>query len=280
MTELQADAVLSLARSQRDLMIVSSLDEENKEGKERGKSSRLTSSSILLALHSPFLASLLHPGTDGLSLPFALDTIASLLAWLHGEVDSIEEEQVEEAAVWLGFQVHHRHRHQHHHHNHNCHNHHLYFQVHQPKKLRRAISMLKLSKRRKARKRKESVEEAEKPECDRQEVLLKSQDVEDQVERSSPPPISNEDTMDALSFDFSEYSEYSFLSACDQLGPFECDQCGQSAATERDLIRHRCVLTCYSCNECDFESNRLEDLKKHMHSKHESLFIKLISIIF
>jgi len=259
MTELQADAVLSLARSQRDLVIVSSLDEgnkenkEGKEGKERGKSSRLTSSSILLALHSPFLASLLHPGTDGLSLPFALDTIASLLAWLHGEVDSIEEEQVEEAAVWLGFQV------------------------HQPKKLRRAISMLKLSKRRKARTRKESVEEAE---CDRQEVLFKSHDVEDQVENSSPSPISNEDTMDALSFDFSEYSEYSFLSACDQLGPFECDQCGQSAATERDLIRHRCVLTCYSCNECDFESNRLEDLKKHMHSKHESLFIKLISIIF
>ena len=280
MTELQADAVLSLARSQRDLKIVSSLDEENKEnkenkeGKERGKSSRLTSSSILLALHSPFLASLLHPGTDGLSLPFALDTIASLLAWLHGEVDSIEEEQVEEAAVWLGFQV------QHHQHNHNRHYHHPYFQVHQPKKLRRAISMLKLSKRRKARKRKESVEEAEKPECDRQEALFKSQDVEDQVENSSPPVISNEDTMDALSFDFSEYSEYSFLSACDQLGPFECDQCGQSAATERDLIHHRCVLTCYSCNECDFESNRLEDLKKHMHSKHESLFIKLISIIF
>ena len=140
--------------------------------------------------------------------------------------------------------------------------------------------MLKLNKRRKARKRKESVEEAEKPECDRQEDLFKSQDVEDQVEDSSPPKISNEDTMDALSFDFSEYSEYSFLSACDQLGPFECDQCGQSAATERDLIHHRCVLTCYSCNECDFESNRLEDLKKHMHSKHESLFIKLISIIF
>ena len=89
--------------------------EKGKENKERGKSSRLTSSSILLALHSPFLASLLHPGTDGLSLPFALDTIASLLAWLHGEVDSIEEEEVEEAAVWLGFQVHHHHHHQHHH---------------------------------------------------------------------------------------------------------------------------------------------------------------------
>ena len=103
------------------MVIVSSFDEENKEGKEgkenkeRGKSTRLTSSSILLALHSPFLASLLHPGADGLSLPFTLDTISSLLAWLHGEVDSIEEEEVEEAAVWLGFQVHHHHRHQHHH---------------------------------------------------------------------------------------------------------------------------------------------------------------------
>ena len=65
MSEMQTEAVVRLARMQRDLMIVSSLVEEEEREEEMLDASRrswLTSSSVLLALHSPLLASLLHPG--------------------------------------------------------------------------------------------------------------------------------------------------------------------------------------------------------------------------
>ena len=61
MCEMQTKAVVRLARMQRDLMIVSSLEEEE-EMLDVSKRSWLTSSSVLLALHSPLLASLLQPG--------------------------------------------------------------------------------------------------------------------------------------------------------------------------------------------------------------------------
>ena len=74
MSEMQTEAVVRLARMQRDLMIVSSLDGEKEEREEEmsdvSRRSWLTSSSVLLALHSPLLASLLHPGLYPLSLPF------------------------------------------------------------------------------------------------------------------------------------------------------------------------------------------------------------------
>ena len=73
MSEMQTEAVVRLARMQRDLMIVSSLVEEKESEEEMSDVSRrswLTSSSVLLALHSPLLASLLHPGLYPLSLHF------------------------------------------------------------------------------------------------------------------------------------------------------------------------------------------------------------------
>ena len=69
MSEMQVKAVVRLARMQRDLTIVSSLVEEE-EMSDVSRRSWLTSSSVLLALHSPLLASLLHPGLYSLPLHF------------------------------------------------------------------------------------------------------------------------------------------------------------------------------------------------------------------
>jgi len=298
-----AKSVMRLARMQRDLMIVSSLEEKEEREEEMVDVSRrscLTSSSVLLALHSPLLASLLHPGADGLSLPFSLPTLSSLLAWLHGEVDTMVGE-VEEAAEWLGIHINRpaerpqkppqiTSSNNQEHHGHLL-----------PKVI---VSIYNGSES------EEVEEEMEEPECDREDVFFDSReqesefrsreqessefrsDFEDEIKNRSTPMFSANDTFDALNFDFGYFCgeeenaktepEPSNLT-CEQCGQFVCDQCGYRATVEEDLIEHksamhRCVH--YSCNQCDYESARSDDLTEHMHSQHESVFIKLFASVF
>ena len=299
MSEMQAKAVVRLARMQRDLTVVSSLEDssvETLEEREVMRRSWLTSSSVLLAFHSPLLASLLHPGADGLSLPFALPTLDSLLAWLHGEVDMMGEE-VEEAAKWLGI-------------------HtdrpaekpqkppHLTSKSHQDQGhlLPEVIVSMYNSEADSDSENEEVVEEEmEEPECDKEdleEVFFDSREqescfrdsFEDEIKNRSTPMFSANDTFDALNFDFSYFCgeeekepELAPALTCDQCGQIVCDQCGYRATAEEDLIEHknsmhRCVH--YSCNQCDYESARSDDLTEHMHSQHEGIFIKLFASVF
>ena len=270
MSETQMRAVVRMARMQRDLMVVSSL-EDTGIVEETRRRSWVTSSSILLALQSPLLAALLHPGADGLSLPFAIDTIADLIAWLHGEVDTMEEE-VEQAAKWLGI--------------------HVNRPAEKPQKPPQItlesdqIHLLPKVIVSRYHSCDSDEEEMEEPECDRDEVFFN----EDEINNSSTPMFSVNDTFDALNFDFSYFSgeegketEPEAILTCDQCGTFVCDQCGFRATVEEDLMEHRnSVHRCvhYSCNQCDYESATSDDLTEHMHSDHEGVFIKLFASVF
>ena len=268
MSEMQAKAVVRLARMQKDLMIVSSL-EDSKE--------MLSSSSVLLALHSPMLASLLHPGADGLSLPIALPTVDSLLAWLHGEVDTIDEE-VEQAAEWLGIDI-----------NRPAEKSQNQITSKSDQYQRHLLPKVIVRTNNSEAENKEVKEEMEEPERDSEEISREQEsyfkdDFEDEKNRSTPI-CSAHDTFDALNFDFSyfcgeEAKEPKASSTCDQ---FVCDQCGYRATAEEDLMEHknsvhRCVH--YSCNQCDYESAKSDDLTEHMHSQHDGVFIKLFASVF
>jgi len=267
LSEMHAKAVVRLARIQKDLVIVSSLE----ESKEITRRSWLTSSSVLLALHSPMLASLLHPGADCLSLPFDLPTIDSLLAWLHGEVNTMGEE-VEEAAEWLGI--------------------HINKPADEKSKNPPQIMSCQYQGHLLIERIFNSVagndsenKEMEEPECVREEVREHESNLTEDFEN-----ISANDTFDALNFDFRYFcgegekaTEPEASLTCGQCWQFVCDQCGYRGTVEEDLMEHRNSLhrfVHYSCNQCDYESARSDDLTKHMHSQHESVLLKLFANVF
>ena len=88
--------VMSLLRSQRqDTELVSSLC-----------GGRVVTHSLLLALHSPLLARLLETGagTHGLTLPFTVQVIESLVKMIQGQEDN-QQDEVREAAVLLSMSL-------------------------------------------------------------------------------------------------------------------------------------------------------------------------------
>ena len=55
---------------------------------------------------------------------------------------------------------------------------------------------------------------------------------------------------------------------------FSCDQCNHVAKTKQNLnyhvqTRHSTVI--YPCDQCEFKTSKMAELKKHKNAEHEGL---------